>query len=71
MFNITNLKDLQYLKYLNTIRPIIFLLLIIIGVWLLTGKPKKIKTSMEIELYQRDSLLQDSLAKINSTKPCQ
>lgn len=60
---LNSLKDLQYLKYLNSIRPIVFLALILLGAYLMTGKPKKIKTSMEIELYKRDSILQDSIKK--------
>lgn len=60
---VNSLKDIQYLKYLNSIRPIVYMFLLIIGVYLLTDKPKKIKTSMEIELYKRDSLRMDTTVK--------
>ena len=64
---LNSLKDLQYLKHLNSIRPIVFLALIIFGIYLMTSKPKKIKTTMEIELYKRDSILKDSITKYNAT----
>jgi len=51
---INNLKDLQYLKYLNDVRFLVVLVIIVGGIYLLVKSPK-IKTTMEVELYKTDS----------------
>ena len=51
---IKNLKDLQYLKYLNDVRFLVVLVIIVGGIYLMIKNPK-IKTTMEVELYKTDS----------------
>jgi len=50
---IKSLKDLQYLKYLNDVRFLVVLVIIVGGLYLMVKSPK-IKTSMEVELYKTD-----------------
>lgn len=51
---IKSLKDFQYLKYLNDVKLLVVLVIIVGGIYLLVKSPK-IKTTMEVELYKTDS----------------
>lgn len=67
-----NLKDLQYLKYLNDIKFLVIIAIVIGGIYLSIKSPK-IKTTMEVELYKTkldtlnsDTLKLDTNATINN-----
>lgn len=51
---IKSLKDFQYLKYLNDVKFLVVLTIIVGGIYLMVKSPK-IKTTMEVELYKTDS----------------
>ena len=57
-----NLKDLQYIKYLNDIKFLLVVAIIVGGIYLSIKSPK-IKTTMEVELYNTtiDTLSIDTL----------
>lgn len=57
-----NLKDLQYIKYLNDVKFLVIIALIVGGIYLSIKSPK-IKTTMEVELYNTtiDTLSIDTL----------
>lgn len=53
------LSELKYLKYLNDVKFLVVIFLIVGGIYLMVKSPT-IKTTMELQLY-KDSIVQDSI----------